>query len=292
VGFLPAYRNFTNATNEFLRAVQLPEYQLDIDHSTTVAPTIKGSDARSPLMLYLTMSVMFAGLAGILIFPNFRYAKMYTGAVRTVNALEKLALHFTFLFPLIALLLWTHPVQNYILYGPRKLLTMDQLDSLRIFCVLMSGILRLLMRKSHLQAHLNLANERIVRMRKENGYINSMELQRMIFRFFSYICAASIQYFAPVLLQLFLVLMLKTLGGYSWLGQSFAEQRPLNDPDGYGSVSAINTVIDPTTLAALNTVFNKAVMRGLLGFTVIMVLIINLSLSTVCVVYNSYFAVY
>lgn len=63
--------------------------------------------------------------------------------------------------PAITILLFTHPVKQHLVYGPRKLLTLEQLEILRIYCTILALILRCLVRKSHLQVNYSIYNKKI-----------------------------------------------------------------------------------------------------------------------------------
>uniref|UniRef100_A0A914WT84 Transmembrane protein 161B n=1 Tax=Plectus sambesii TaxID=2011161 RepID=A0A914WT84_9BILA len=277
VGFDQAYSNFTGMANEFLKSQELNLLRSE----------------RSPIVLYVILAILFGCLAGMLVFPNFRYARMYTSALKYAaeKPFERLFLHLGFLSPVFVLLLWTHPMKEHLVNGPRKICTEEQLNSVRIFSVVLTAILRYVMYRPHLQAHLNLAFERMVELKQEAGRMNSLELQRMVFRFFSYLCAAALQYFVPVLLQLIFALMLKTLGHYSWLTPfglptifiPYLSGLNPSDPKVFAAGDVQNS------LTSIYSLFNVTVNRGIWTFILITTTAINFSLSLIGVVYNSRF---
>ncbi|VDO21849.1 unnamed protein product [Haemonchus placei] len=77
--------------------------------------------SKDPILLYVSMSVLFSFIAAMLVFPNFRYANMYTKAQAKASRLAKLGLHITFLLPLLTLLSFTSPVKKQLVFGSRKL---------------------------------------------------------------------------------------------------------------------------------------------------------------------------
>ncbi|KHN84608.1 Transmembrane protein, partial [Toxocara canis] len=260
IGFNKAYESFSTSASAFFAASDVP------------FPA--GVAERSPLLLFISLSVMFALLAGTLLFPNFRYARMYTNTVDEATRFYKFIYHLAFLSQAFSLMLFTHPVKNYLLYGPRKVLSEPGLESLRIMSVLLTMGARVAFRRAHLQSHLNMAADALARMRKQAGNINSMELQRMIFRYFSYINVAALQYFIPALLPALFALLLKTLGNYSWIGKEYPRTSP---------------PVDAQRLASLQVLFNETVQRGIWSLFLVVTLLMNFSLSLIGVVYNSYF---
>uniref|UniRef100_A0A1I7X1P6 DC_STAMP domain-containing protein n=1 Tax=Heterorhabditis bacteriophora TaxID=37862 RepID=A0A1I7X1P6_HETBA len=103
---------------------------------------------KNPLLLYISMSVFFSFLSAMLVFPNFRYADMYSNA-QAVAAL---------------------PIN----------LTKDQLDILRVYFVIVAVLLRVAVRKYHLQAHLNTAYIKLRAIQRETGHVRNIHLQSMV----------------------------------------------------------------------------------------------------------------
>ncbi|VDM66497.1 unnamed protein product [Strongylus vulgaris] len=132
---------------------------------------------RDPILLYVSMSVLFSFIAAMLVFPNFRFANMYTNAQQCVSPPTKFGLHITFLLPLLTLLSFSSPVKKQLVFGPRKLLTEGQLDILRIYLAIFSLILRIAFKVPHLQAHLNLSSAKLKALQRETGYIRNIALQ-------------------------------------------------------------------------------------------------------------------
>ncbi|EYC03065.1 hypothetical protein Y032_0096g2921 [Ancylostoma ceylanicum] len=204
---------------------------------------------RDPVLLYVSMSVLFSFIAAMLVFPNFRYANMYTNAQQSSSRLMKLALHITFLLPLLTLLSFTSPIKKQLVFGPRKLLTEEQLDILRVYLAILSLVFRVALKAPHLQAHLNLSSAKLKALQRETGYIRNVALQATIFRYYSYFCAVILQYFAPVLLSFFFALLLKTTGDLSWLGTSSS------------------SVSSPPVVGSLRSIFDATVCRAIWSFS-------------------------
>ncbi|XP_074159411.1 transmembrane protein 161A isoform X3 [Sminthopsis crassicaudata] len=186
-----------------------------------------------------------------------------------------LALHTSFLAPVLILCLWIKPIaRDFLLQAPVgktapiQLLSDSNFDSVRLWLVLALCLLRLAVTRPHLQAYLCLAQRWVEQMRKEAGRIGALEIQRRITRIYCYVSVVSLQYLAPIILTLHLTLLLKTLGGYSWgLGPSSHPSRPAPapapaSPPGDDEVQATVSQI----LGALSGLFCPAFCRGLLAF--------------------------
>ncbi|VDL71419.1 unnamed protein product [Nippostrongylus brasiliensis] len=228
------------------------------------------TQSKDPILLYISLSVLFSFIATMLVFPNFRYASMYTNAQTTASKFSKLGLHITFLLPLLSLLSFTSPVKKQLVFGSRKLLTEAQLDIVRIYLAVAAFVFRSAFRKPHLQAHLNLPSAKLNALQRETGYIRNVALQATIFRYYSYFCAVILQFFSPVLLTFFFALLLKTTGDISWLGDS-----PIT--------------LSTRTVGTFRSIFDATVCRALWSFALVFVTFANVVLSLIGVLYNSYF---
>lgn len=108
----------------------------------------------------------------------------------------------------------------------------------------------------------------------------------------------TLQYAGPIILCLYLALMYKTLGGYSWIGL-FKATEPAECPV---SQTPIISVADDDSIAksaqdfnlALNnlkTVFSVEVFRGLLGFSIWWCCFLYFTTTAIGLIYQSYFTV-
>uniref|UniRef100_H2Y638 Transmembrane protein 161B n=1 Tax=Ciona savignyi TaxID=51511 RepID=H2Y638_CIOSA len=163
----------------------------------------------------------FSAIYGTLIaFPAIRMAQMYTHALKYSrdNHLFNLVLHFNFFAPLIITLLWVKPLARDVIMHPSltPILTNYQFDISRIVFVVLVCILRLVLMRSHLQAYLNLAYEKLNKIKKESGMITNFELQRTVSHVFYYLGVVAMQYLSPIVFLLCSALCLKSLGGFSW----------------------------------------------------------------------------
>ncbi|VDD86143.1 unnamed protein product [Enterobius vermicularis] len=257
IGFNKAYEAFIKTTSDFFVASDLPDIPVE----------------RSPVLLFITLSMLFAFLGAMLVFPNFRYARMYACAVKEAEPLSKFLYHIAFFSQYFSLFLFTHPVKNYILHGPYKMLTASHLNSLRIWSVITSMFLRVLVRRAHLQSHLNLAAGALNEIRSQSGNINSLDLQKMVFRYYTYLNVATLQYFLPPILPLTFALLLKTLGNYSWIGKEllYVEMRS-----------------ESSSLASLTVLLGPSVQQGIWTLFLVISLLHNCLLSLIGFFYNTY----
>lgn len=159
----------------------------------------------------------------------------------------------------------------------------EMFESIRLMAVILSVVLRMCLMPIYLQAYLNLAYDRIEDQKKEAGRITNVECQRKITSIFYYLCVVTLQYAAPIIMCLFLSLMYKTLGGYSWAWSSqaaLAEEcsaelddqlaAPTEAPMDAASESEASILQVAQnfhlSLQNLKSVFTQDVYRGLLGF--------------------------
>uniref|UniRef100_A0A9J8B0S5 Transmembrane protein 161B n=2 Tax=Cyprinus carpio TaxID=7962 RepID=A0A9J8B0S5_CYPCA len=146
-------------------------------------------------------------------------------------------------------------------------------DTLRLWVILLLCVLRLAMMRHHLQAYLNLAQKGVLQMKKEAGRISTVDLQKMVARVFYYLCVIALQYAAPLVMLLHTTLLLKTLGGYSWVIYPEESLPCLSNEDsspvevGQGEMQASQSVAQlSVALGGLRTVFSPLLFRGLLSF--------------------------
>jgi len=218
-GFEVAYADFTAAADSFFER--------------------QGLESAGPVSL-MTVRILLAlvcSLFGALLtFPGLRLARMHTDAMRHAreNPGKQLLLLINMILPLAAALAWVRPLAREPLarYG----LAGECFEVARIVLVLFVCLVRLSMVRLHLQAHLNMAHDRVMALRREPGRISATELQKLVVRVYYYLCVVALQYLAPLVILLFAVLMLKTLGDVSALRVM-----------GYRVVSSASAVTSPAS---------------------------------------------
>ncbi|GFN80864.1 transmembrane protein 161b-like [Plakobranchus ocellatus] len=207
-GLEEGYMNFSNGALHFLEK--------------------QGIASQGPLsfVTFKAILVIFSTLtAALFTFPGIRIAKLHLDSLKYAQDRKvlQLLLQINYLLPLFIVLMWVKPVGRDLFCGrgfatARAIMYEDQFDGFRLVLILAMCMLRLLLMPLFMQSHLNLAHEKIEKMKKESGRINNVELQRMVARVFFYLCVVAIQYIAPVLIILFLTFLYKTLSSLSWVG--------------------------------------------------------------------------
>ncbi|XP_076466101.1 transmembrane protein 161B-like [Babylonia areolata] len=269
-GLEEGYRNFSDGAMEFLKK--------------------QGVESHGPVsfMTFRILLIGFCAITGALLtFPGLRLAKLHLDSLKyhKENFVLQVLLHINYMLPVVIILLWVKPIGRDFLCGGgafwgNQYLFHNQFDALRLLVVVGTCVARILFMPLFMQSHLNMAHEKVERMKKESGRIGSLELQKMVARVFYYLCMVAIQYLAPVLLLLFLTFLLKTLGNYSWsvvLGDSVAElfsgyqkasNRTVPAPAGNGTAASIleTAAHFAVTLGDLRAVFTPVWYRGLFSF--------------------------
>lgn len=160
----------------------------------------------------------------------------------------------------------------------------------------------------YLQAYLNLAYQRIEELKKEAGRITNIELKQKIASIFYYLCVVTLQYVAPIIMCLYLTLMFKTLGGYSWSSVFSSSDILAEECDADFIPSEITTPVSNSftdenstdeilttaqnfqmSLQSLKAVFTIDVYRGLFGFATWWSCFVWFAATSLGMLYQSYF---
>lgn len=240
-GLDKAYMNFTAGAQAFLEKQDI--------HSTGLA---------SLITFKIVLAFVSALTGAFLTFPGLRLAKMHLDSVKYAanSPMKGLLLHLNVALPALIILLWLKPIAHRLL--PRA--SDDDINLLRIYVILFICLFRLLFVRTYLQAHLNMAVDRVQALKKEAGKISSLDFQRLVIRVFYYLCVVALQYLAPLILLIYCALLFKTLGGLSWLGAA----------DGHWSVTSHSRPESATrvslALANLREVFTVDCFRGMFSY--------------------------
>ena len=70
-------------------------------------------------------------------------------------------------------------------------MTSTQFETMRIYLVLGTILLRLTVMSRYLQSYLNVAFYKVEEMKQEAGKISNVDLQKMVARVFYYLCVVS-----------------------------------------------------------------------------------------------------
>ncbi|XP_028169741.1 transmembrane protein 161B [Ostrinia furnacalis] len=207
VGVDPAYDSFFENASKFLENQGL----------SSVGPASK-------LIIKLSLAVWAAIVGTLFTFPGLRVARMHWDSLRYYgdSKVKALLLNINFAMPFVLTLLWIRPVTKYyltvrIFSGMEKpIMTADAFDTGRLALLAATVALRVALMPRQLQAYLDMAQRRLDAVRKEAGRITNIDLQKKVASVFYYLCVVALQYVCPLVMSLYLALMYKTLGGYSW----------------------------------------------------------------------------
>nr|XP_021198102.2 transmembrane protein 161B [Helicoverpa armigera] len=261
VGVDPAYDSFYENASKFLENQGL----------SSVGPASK-------LILKFFFAVWAAIIGTLFTFPGLRVARMHWDSLRYYgdNKVKPLLLNFNFAMPFVLVLLWVRPITRHYLTvrvfsGMEKpLMTSDAFDTLRLVLVVGTVVTRLALMPRQLQAYLDMAQRRLDVQKKEAGRITNIDLQKKIASVFYYLCVVALQYICPIIMCLYMALMYKTLGGYTWTGLFYESEEVCAMSDkAEGITDAVDGEgIEQFQLAweNLKMVFTVDVYRGVFGF--------------------------
>ncbi|XP_049797684.1 transmembrane protein 161B [Schistocerca nitens] len=291
-----AYASFNRSASQFLQDQQ----------------GLKSRGPASQLILKLSLAVWCGVVGALFTFPGLRMARMHWDSLRysAENRVLRLLLNTSFALPLLLVVLWIRPVSRDYLTGrvftgmTGPFMTPELFETMRLWLVVFAILLRIVLMPTYLQAYLNMAYHRLEEQKKEAGRITNTELQKKIAAVFYYMCVVTIQYVAPIIMCLFLTMMYKTLGGYTWTGQVAPATgfSPLDNPkpssplqgpsvSGTEGTESIRQSAQEFALAlnSLKQVFTTEVFRGLLGFMTWWTCFSWFSTSSLGMLYQSYF---
>ncbi|XP_068090294.1 transmembrane protein 161A [Hyperolius riggenbachi] len=182
------------------------------------------STAFIKLAFKIALVAFCAFLGACLTFPGLRLAQTHLDALKMTadRPVLQFLLHASFLPPVIVVVLWIRPItRDILLKAPMgkesvQLMSDSTYNTFRLWIIVVFCLLRLLVTRYHLQAYLGLADRWVEQMKREAGRISVLEIQRKISRIFCYLTVVALQYLAPIILTLHCVLLLKSVGGYSW----------------------------------------------------------------------------
>ncbi|XP_037091650.1 transmembrane protein 161B-like isoform X2 [Pollicipes pollicipes] len=208
-----AYDSFNDSATHFLQAHGM------------------GSSGPASMFAFRLLLAAWSGFAGaILMFPGLRYTRMHRDCLRLCQENRPLQLlyHLSFVMPLVNVLTWVRPLSREYLAERAlpstgaPLMSGAWFESLRLWLLAATVCVRLALMPRHLQAYLDISQQKLARLRTEAGRIRSTELQRKIVSVYYYVCVAALQFVTPLILSLYFTLMYKSLGGYSWVGDPTA----------------------------------------------------------------------
>jgi len=269
IGLDGAYSSFNESASVFL------ERQTLVSESEGPA---------SKLIMKLCAAVWCAVTGAIFVFPGLRVSRMHFDALRHCGprSVKKVFIYINLVSPFLLSLLWIQPLARHYfsvrIFGEmnKPLMTGPAFDSMRLWLCLSFSILRLATAPSCFQAYLNLAQERIEKLKKEAGRISNVELQRKVAIIFYYLCVVGLQFVAPVVLCVGFTLMQKTLGGYSWFGEHSFDSEECTSKEKIITLSNLLPSDENSfssarehwlvAISSFRQIFSFEVFRGVFGF--------------------------
>ncbi|KAH8322806.1 hypothetical protein KR059_006370, partial [Drosophila kikkawai] len=298
-GLEDAYASFNASASKFLTEQGLPS---------------SGPASKIVVKFFLAMG---CGLLGSLFtFPGLRMAKMHWDSLKYCrgNRFLQVLLNLSFVLPFILVILWIRPIsRDYltvrVFQGMQQpLLKPHVFETLRLLLVIFVVVVRFALMPIYLQSYLNLAHDKILDLRKEAGRITNVEFKQKISSIFYYLCVVTLQFAAPLILCLYLTLMYKSLGGFSWAGIfresvvlqhecAAVDENPLagasgealttNGQEDFNIIESAQSL--QASLSSLKNVFSTEVYKGFLGFATWWSYFTLFATSSLGIVYQSYF---
>ena len=255
------------------------------------------------LLFSFCIAVISGFIGAILFFPSFRLARLHFLCLKYSDGskIKRLLSYVNFLMPLLVslyvpsktpsteensttqqFLSAIFPKSNHSQTNYSKELIKSILfaSNIKLYLILVIFVLRLSLFKHYAQSYLNLAFELAAVLRKNTARITNTKYMSTISSIYQYYGVVASQYVIPLFVLLFLALMLKTLGDYSWCGEwdacnqmvdNFAQSIQSFKPNNTVSSSLFKkfeteTFNLTTTHNVFSKVFTPTVMRSIIGY--------------------------
>ncbi|TMW69853.1 hypothetical protein Poli38472_002009 [Pythium oligandrum] len=178
------------------------------------------------LSVYASLALLAGIFSSTAFLPAFRFARMYAEMVndKQTGVIQKILLHLNIFLPLLAGICWIKPLSTDIVVpktlvqcSPRSLtrdcfasaedeaafqaswmsLKESQWNTVRIYIVLFTVLVRLLCFRAHLQYFLIEPKDAIVQIVRRPGHVDGELLQNKVRVQFNYLPIIAVQYLAP-----------------------------------------------------------------------------------------------
>ena len=149
----------------------------------------------------------------VLIFPGLRFADVHFNALMyTKSKILKAFLHATYISPMFCLSLWIRPLSSDVLAERSNVNVFGfyevTYENFRIGTLIGVCLLRLGMYHYYMQTYLDTAKWRVEEMKREQGRISVKDLRKKVTNIFLFYCGMGVQYIAPYLLLLCVILLM------------------------------------------------------------------------------------
>ncbi|CAF0868880.1 unnamed protein product [Brachionus calyciflorus] len=196
-------------------------------------------------------------IGALLFFPSFRLARLHFLCLKysQESKFKRLVYYLSFILPLLVSLCWVSIGQNANVVSKAnktdsnnsvaeqflnlvvaknetvnnknfkdtfKNLFLNVLlaPNLKIYLILSVFFLRLVLYRHYAQSYLNLAYEIAASIRRQSTKLTNVKYMSSISSIYQYYGVVASQYVMPLYILLFMVFLLKTLGDYTWCGNS------------------------------------------------------------------------
>jgi len=192
-----------------------------------------GLERTSKLGLIMIMAVFSALFGSCFAFPGFRTAQMSRDSAKSVPPFTKLMHHGAFYSPLLVPLLFYPKLFRNMLTDER----LDEnkmadwmpgaisdltVDRIQLGFVVLTAVWRLGFWKSHLQAYIADAKNRVEKLRKRETKSTQQDIAKNITVVWYYTLVAALQYLLPSILILYLAVLWKSSSGLTFFGNESA----------------------------------------------------------------------
>lgn len=206
-----------------LSALTLPSRVIELGYEEL----IDNLDRVSKLGLTLVISLFSAIFGSAFAFPGFRSAQMNRDSANNAETpFKKLLLHGAFYSPLLVPLTF-YPKLFRQQLSEESNIEFDWLpgalndviiDRIQLGLIVATSVWKICFWKSHLQAYLAVAKDRVGKMRKREKSYSQVDVQKNVTVVWYYSLVATLQYLLPSVLLIFLSLLLKSASGLTWYG--------------------------------------------------------------------------
>jgi len=206
-----------------LSALTLPDRVIELGYESLISPL----DRMSKLGVTLIISLLSAIFGSAFAFPGFRTAQMNKDCANNAeNPLKKLLLHGAFYSPLLVPFTF-YPKLFRGQLQEQSNIQFDWLpgalddafvDRIQLGIIFFTSLWKICFWKSHLQAYLAVAKDRVGKMRKREKNYSQVDVAKNVTIVWYYSLVATLQYLLPSVLLIFLGLLLKSASGLTWSG--------------------------------------------------------------------------
>lgn len=243
---------FRNMSQNTLELVQLAA--TSVKASTTDENVQVKLHSTNELMFTCFIALVSSLIGALLFFPSFRLARLHFLCLKYSqgSVVKRFLYYLNFFMPLIISFCWLKiNTGRFFKSPPEPKTTSDEFislvtsgdktnmdyvravqstvsatlvslvfsSSLRIYLVVFVVVLRLALYRFYAQSYLNLSYELAAVLRRQTTRITNLQYIKTISSIYQYYGVVAAQYVLPLFVLLFLALLLKTLGDYSWCGE-------------------------------------------------------------------------